>query len=193
MDFPQLNLDQQTGSVVLLKTSMGEIKIRLFDQICPQTTENFISLVQRNYYDGTIFHRVINDFMIQGGDPTGSGRGGQSIWQHPFKDEFSRKLYNLRGALSMANAGPNTNGSQFFIMQNKHLPKRFSKQMQAERYPQEIISAYQNGGAPWLDGHHTVFGQVMAGMDVVDRIAASQTDFMDKPVDEIVIETAKLV
>ena len=110
MKYPQLNLENQQGPTAVLKTNQGEIKIQLFPEQAPMTVENFIRLAQKGYYDGTIFHRVISDFMIQGGDPTGTGMGGESLWGDAFEDEFSDEVFNLRGALSMANAGPNTNG-----------------------------------------------------------------------------------
>ena len=182
----------QQGPTAVLKTNQGEIKIQLFPEQAPMTVENFIRLAQKGYYDGTIFHRVISDFMIQGGDPEGNGTGGESIWGHPFEDELSRELFNIRGALSMANSGPNTNGSQFFIVQNKNMPKRYIKQMEPAGYPKEIIHAYKQGGTPWLDGRHTVFGQVITGMDVVDKIAKSKKDKMDKPLEDITIESIQV-
>lgn len=192
MKYPQLNLENQQGTTAVLKTNQGEIKIQLFPEQAPMTVENFIRLAQKGYYDGTIFHRVISDFMIQGGDPEGNGTGGESIWGHPFEDELSRELFNIRGALSMANSGPNTNGSQFFIVQNKNMPKRYIKQMEPAGYPKEIIHAYKQGGTPWLDGRHTVFGQVITGMDVVDKIAKSKKDKMDKPLEDITIESIQV-
>ena len=127
--------------------------------------------------------------MLQGGDPTGTGMGGESIWGEPFEDEFSLQLFNLRGALSMANAGPGTNGSQFFIVQAPHVDSRMGEQMEQAGYPQEIISAYmEQGGTPWLDHRHSVFGQVIEGMDVVDTIANVETADADKPVVDVVIE-----
>lgn len=192
MKYPQLNLENQQGPTAVLKTNQGEIKIQLFPEQAPMTVENFIRLAQKGYYDGTIFHRVISDFMIQGGDPEGNVTGGESIWGHPFEDELSRELFNIRGALSMANSGPNTNGSQFFIVQNKNMPKRYIKQMEPAGYPKEIIHAYKQGGTPWLDGRHTVFGQVITGMDVVDKIAKSKKDKMDKPLEDITIESIQV-
>ena len=189
MDFPQLNLDKVEGPKATIKTNHGDIKIQLFLEQAPMTVENFVRLAQKGYYDKTIFHRVISDFMIQGGDPEGNGTGGTSIWDHPFEDEFSQELFNLRGALSMANSGPNTNGSQFFIVQNKNMPKRYIKQMEPAGYPKEIIHAYKQGGTPWLDGRHTVFGQVIDGMEVVDEIAKVKKDKMDKPLEDVVINT----
>ena len=192
MKYPQLNLENQQGPTAVLKTNQGEIKIQLFPEQAPMTVENFIRLAQKGYYDGTIFHRVISDFMIQGGDPEGNGTGGESIWGHPFEDELSRELFNIRGALSMANSGPNTNGSQFFIVQNKNMPKRYIKQMEPAGYPKEIIHAYKQGGTPWLDGRHTVFGQVITGMDVFDKIAKSKKDKIDKPLEDITIESIQV-
>lgn len=192
MKYPQLNLENQQGPTAVLKTNQGEIKIQLFPEQAPMTVENFIRLAQKGYYDGTIFHRVISDFMIQGGDPEGNVTGGESIWGHPFEDELSRELFNIRGALSMANSGPNTNGSQFFIVQNKNMPKRYIKQMDPAGYPKEIIHAYKQGGTPWLDGRHTVFGQVITGMDVVDKIAKSKKDKMDKPLEDITIDSIQV-
>ncbi len=189
MDYPQLNLDKVEGPKATIKTNHGDIKIQLFPEQAPMTVENFVRLAQKGYYDKTIFHRVISDFMIQGGDPKGNGTGGTSIWDHLFEDEFSRGLFNLRGALSMANSGPNTNGSQFFIVQNKNMPKRYIKQMEPAGYPKEIIHAYKQGGTPWLDGRHTVFGQVIDGMDVVDEIAKVKKDKVDKPLEDVVINT----
>ena len=192
MDYPQLNLDKVEGPKATIKTNHGDIKIQLFPEQAPMTVENFVRLAQKGYYDKTIFHRVISDFMIQGGDPKGNGTGGTSIWNHLFEDEFSRELFNLRGALSMANSGPNTNGSQFFIVQNKNMPKRYIKQMEPAGYPKEIIHAYKQGGTPWLDGRHTVFGQVIDGMDVVDEIAKVKKDKMDKPLEDVVINTINI-
>lgn len=192
MNYPQLNLDKVDGPKATLKTSYGDIEIQLFPEQAPMTVENFVRLAQKGYYDGTTFHRVISDFMIQGGDPQGDGTGGTSIWNHPFEDEFSRELFNLRGALSMANSGPNTNGSQFFIVQNKNMPKRYIKQMEPAGYPKEIINAYKQGGTPWLDGRHTVFGQVILGMDVVDKIAKAKKNKLDKPLEDIKTDSIKI-
>ena len=181
--------------IAVLMTNKGDIKIRLFEEAAPLAVENFISLIEDKYYDGIIFHRVIENFMIQGGDPSGTGRGGESKWKKPFKDEFNLNFRNFRGALSMANAGPNTNGSQFFIVQGDKLSEDILSQMrdagEDRGYPDEIVDAYEKvGGAFWLDGKHTVFGQVFEGMDVVDDIAKSKVGFMDKPVFDIVIEEA---
>lgn len=178
--------------IAIMKTNKGTIKFKLFKEQCPKTVENFTTLAKNGYYEGIIFHRVIKDFMIQGGDPTGTGRGGESIWGSSFGDEFSVELHNLRGALSMANAGPNTNGSQFFIVQAGTVDGNLMGQMEMigeKMFPDECISDYKKvGGTPWLDFKHTVFGQVFEGMDVVDSIASVKVDIMDKPFDDIVIE-----
>lgn len=184
--FPQLDAENATIKATI-KTNMGDIKLALFKEQAPKTVDNFIGLSKEGNYDDVIFHRVINGFMIQGGDPTGTGMGGESIYGKSFEDEFSNELFNIRGALSMANAGPNTNGSQFFIVQAKNIPDEMFDQMKEAGYPEEIIEAYKEGGTPWLDHRHTVFGQVISGMDVVDKIAAVETTFGDKPKDDVVI------
>ena len=180
-------------TVATMKTSMGDIRIRLFPEAAPKTVENFTTHAKNGYYDGLIFHRVINDFMIQGGDPTGTGCGGQSIWGSTFEDEFCTDLHNLRGALSMANAGPGTNGSQFFIVQADEVSRDLVEQMEqlSDRgFPTETVENYKAvGGTPWLDYKHTVFGQVFEGMDVVDAIANVKTARGDKPVEDVVINT----
>ncbi|WP_286028889.1 peptidylprolyl isomerase [Ligilactobacillus agilis] len=190
--YPQLNLAAAEGPVATFKTNKGDFAIKLFPKQAPKTVENFLGLVAKNYYDGIIFHRVIKDFMIQGGDPTGTGMGGQSLWGAPFEDEFSNELFNIRGALSMANAGPATNGSQFFIVQNQNMPAQMEEQMVAAGYPKEIIEAYRQGGTPWLDHRHTVFGQVISGMEIVDEIANVETGIQDKPVEDVVIKTIEI-
>lgn len=182
----------QSGDIVAtMKTTLGEIKIILFPEAAPKTVENFTTHANNGYYNGIIFHRVIPDFMIQGGDPTGTGRGGESIWGRSFEDEFSVDYHNIRGALSMANAGPSTNGSQFFIVQAKEVDSGLLSQMEqlSDRgFPTECVEDYKAlGGTPWLDFKHTVFGQVIEGMDTVDAIAAVKTSYGDKPVEDVVI------
>ena len=117
LHFPQVDIETVEGPIATIKTNHGDLRIKLFPEHAPKTVANFVALSKDGYYDGVIFHRIIKDFMIQGGDPTGTGMGGESIYGESFEDEFSEELYNIRGALSMANAGPNTNGSQFFIVQ----------------------------------------------------------------------------
>jgi cyclophilin family peptidyl-prolyl cis-trans isomerase len=149
-------------STAQMNTSLGAISIELFDEDAPETVANFRKLAGDGFYDGVIFHRIIPDFMIQGGDPDGTGMGGPG---YTFKDEFNDHKV-VRGALAMANAGPNTNGSQFFIVTTQ--------------------------AAPWLDGKHTVFGEVTEGMDTVDAIEGVKTGAGDRPVDPPVIESIAL-
>lgn len=143
MTYPQLDLANVKGTKITIQTNHGDIKVQLFDELVPKTVKNFVELAKQGYYDGVIFHRVIPDFMIQGGDPTGTGMGGESIYGKTFEDEFSNQLYNLNGALSMANAGPNTNGSQFFIVTNTNVPKKMIRQLKAAEFPEEIVEAYR--------------------------------------------------
>lgn len=192
MAYPQLDLENATGTKVTMKTNHGDIAIQLFDDLAPKTVKNFVELAQKGYYDGVVFHRVIPDFMIQGGDPTGTGMGGESIYGQSFEDEFSQELFNLDGALSMANAGPNTNGSQFFVVSNQNVPENMLDQMKSAGYPEEIITAYGKGGTPWLDHRHTVFGQVISGMDNVREISNVDRDPMDKPNEDVIIETIEV-
>jgi len=149
-------------STARMNTTLGTIDLELFDEDAPKTVENFRNLAADGFYDGIIFHRVIRDFMIQGGCPEGTGTGGPG---YTFEDEFNQHKI-VRGALAMANAGPNTNGSQFFIV--------------------------TTGAAPWLDGKHTVFGQVTGGMDTVDAIEGVETGRNDRPVDPPKIESIEL-
>ncbi|HDT9541105.1 TPA: peptidylprolyl isomerase [Listeria monocytogenes] len=189
MTYPQLSKEVATNEIEAeMITNRGTIRIKLFPEIAPKTVENFVTHSKNGYYDGLIFHRVIPEFMIQGGDPDGRGTGGESIWGESFEDEFSTEAFNLRGALSMANAGPNTNGSQFFIVQKPDMPADMLGQMEQAGFPVEVIEAYKQGGTPWLDGRHTVFGHVIEGMDVVDEIANLPTGMQDKPVNDVVIE-----
>lgn len=149
---------EQKNMKATISTTLGDIQLELFAADAPKTVENFTTLAKKGYYNGVIFHRVIKDFMIQGGDPTGTGRGGESAWGGKFEDEInSHKI--VPGTIAMANAGPNTNGSQFFIV--------------------------TESSQPHLDGHHTVFGQVTGGMDVVKKIAAVEVDQMDKPLQDV--------
>jgi peptidyl-prolyl cis-trans isomerase B (cyclophilin B) len=149
-------------SQATIHTNHGDIEVELFDDDAPKTVKNFRDLAEKGFYDGVIFHRVIKDFMIQGGDPTGTGSGGPG---YTFEDEFNDNKV-VRGALAMANAGPNTNGSQFFIV--------------------------TTDAAPWLDGKHTVFGQVTGGMDVVDKIEGLPTDGRDRPREDAKMEGVDL-
>ncbi len=146
------------STMIVLQTNQGDIEIRLFPETAPKTCENIIGLIKKNYYNGLIFHRVIKDFMIQGGDPTGTGKGGTSLWGKSFADEVNRGVtFNRKGLLAMANAGPNTNGSQFFIT---------------------------TVATPHLNMKHTIFGEVVKGYDVVERIENTAVDSDDRPIDE---------
>lgn len=189
--YPQLSKEVASNeALVVMNTTMGAIKIKLFPEVAPKTVENFITHAENGYYNGIIFHRIIQDFMIQGGDPTGTGMGGESIYGTTFEDEFSDKAFNLRGALSMANAGPGTNGSQFFIVQASRVDSNMLKQLKDAGYPEEIVAAYEaNGGTPWLDNRHTVFGQVIEGLEVIDEMASVQKSSGDKPLEDIKIES----
>jgi len=145
----------QKDPIVVLETNQGNIELKLFPSVAPKAVENFIGLIEKGYYKGIIFHRVIKDFMIQGGDPTGTGSGGDSLWGEPFEDEFSSAVkFDKPGILAMANAGPHTNGSQFFITTKP---------------------------TPWLNMKHTIFGEVVSGYDVVGKIENSPTGSFDKP------------
>lgn len=190
-------LEMKDGIKAVIKTNRGDMTFVLFPDIAPKTVENFTTHAKNGYYNGLIFHRIIKDFMIQGGDPTGTGMGGESIWGKKFEDEFSIDARNYYGALSMANAGPNTNGSQFFIVQAKSVPQNLLSQMEQlkdQGYPQECIDNYKRvGGTPWLDFHHTVFGQLIEGADALEDIAAVQVGMNDKPVYDVVIDTIEII
>jgi len=144
--------------IIVVETNQGMIEMKLFSKIAPLACENMICLAEKAFYNGIIFHRIIKGFMLQGGDPTGTGRGGQSIWVEKFKDEFSDNVkFDRKGLLAMANAGPNTNGSQFFIAV---------------------------APTPWLNGKHTIFGEIISGYEVVQKIENSPADSSDRPLKE---------
>ena len=193
----QLDRPTKGETVAIMHTSKGDISIRLFSEKTPKAFENFTTHAKNGYYNGLKFHRVIKDFMIQGGDPRGNGTGGESIWGESFKDEFDLELRNYRGALSMANSGPNTNGSQFFIVQAANCPAQMLKQMPSLKdkgFPDEVAANYgKAGGTPWLDFRHTVFGQVYDGMDVVDAIAEVDVDSNDKPKTDVTIQSIDIL
>lgn len=194
-DLSQLEQPVAGDQTAVLETSLGTIKVKLMPKAAPKAVENFIGLAEKGYYDGLTFHRVMKDFMIQGGDPSGDGTGGESLWGKPFEDEFSPAAHNFRGALSMANSGPSTNGSQFFIVQlpAEAVTEDLMGMMKQGGFPEDLMTAYKNqGGTPWLDNKHTVFGQVYEGMDVVDKIAAVETGAADKPVEPVIIKTIKI-
>ena len=156
----------ESMTVAVINTNMGTIEIELFADKTPKTVENFVGLANKGFYDGIIFHRVIADFMLQSGDPTGTGRGGESLWGKSFEDEFVSELrHDVPGILSMANSGPNTNGSQFFIT---------------------LVPT------PWLDGKHSIFGKVINGMNVVEDIGKVKTGAGDKPVEDVIMINVKI-
>ena len=188
--FPQLDKVNEQNPLVTVHTNLGDFKLELFPEIAPKTVENFVTHAKNGYYNGVIFHRVIEDFMIQGGDPTGTGMGGESIYGRTFEDEFSREAFNLYGTLSMANAGPNTNGSQFFIVTAKQVPAQMLKQLKDGGWPEEIVEEYAKvGGTTWLDHRHTVFGRVVEGMDIVLKIEGVKRNGQDRPLEDVVIES----
>lgn len=153
--------------IAIFATNQGQFEVELMPEVAPKTCENFIGLAQKGYYDGLIFHRVIKSFMIQGGDPTGTGRGGQSLWGKEFGDECSREVkFDTKGLLAMANRGPNTNGSQFFVTTEP---------------------------TPWLHMKHTIFGKVVKGYDIIEKIENTKTDGQDKPREAQVINKITIV
>ena len=218
----QLEMPKNGEQVAVMKTNMGDVKIRFFPEVAPKAVENFVTHAKEGYYNGLTFHRVIKGFMIQGGDPNGNGTGGDSIFGEPFEDEFSDKVLNLRGAVAMANSGKNTNGSQFFINQAnvddfagwdyyqkvydmyKSDPDAFSSRygqtMDMSKLSDEVKDLYtKNGGNPTLDGAfntgnvgYTVFAQVYEGMEIVDKIADVEVDSSDKPVSSVIIENISI-
>jgi peptidyl-prolyl cis-trans isomerase B (cyclophilin B) len=182
----------ETVAELVIK-DFGSIHVRFFQKEAPKAVENFITHAKDGYYDGLTFHRVMNDFMIQGGDPDGVGTGGESIWGTEFEDEFADDLQPVRGALCMANAGPNTNGSQFFIVQtaakyDEATLKDFAGKSGFE-FSEDALKKYAEfGGTPWLFRAHTVFGQAYEGLDVLDAVAATAVDANDKPLSDVIIE-----
>lgn len=205
--YPQLEEVKKGETVAIISTNMGDVKVRFFPEYAPKAVENFLTHAKEGYYNGVIFHRVINNFMIQGGDPEGTGMGGESIWGEPFEVEASADLKNIRGALCMAKTNqPISIGSQFFIVQNPALDedsKSFVEEIinDADKkmyenddakisdiWPTPLMEEYlKSGGYPSLDFQYTVFGQVYEGMDVVDKIAGVETDEDDKPKQDVII------
>ncbi len=219
----QLENPEVGEEVAIITTNMGVIKLRFFPEIAPMTVYNFKKHAVDGYFDGLIFHRVIEDFMIQGGDPLGNGTGGESVWGADFEDEFSDKLLNIRGSVAMANAGPATNGSQFFINTNTAVPDwDYNEQIYQDMYlPNEdlfyaqygfypvntdlitdaIKEVYKDGGNLNLDGAlnaggngHTVFAQVYEGLEIADQISTVEADAMyNKPTEDVIIEKIEIV
>lgn len=185
----------QSGDTIATVTikDFGVVKIRLFSQLAPKAVENFTTHSKDGYYNGLTFHRVIENFMIQGGDPNGDGTGGESIWGEPFEDEYSIQLLPIRGALCMANAGANTNGSQIFIIQSNDSNETYAANWLDMGISEALVNYYkENGGYPSLYRAHTVFGQVYEGMDVIDKVADVETDDSDKPTTDVVIESIEI-
>lgn len=182
----------ETVAEIVIK-DFGSIHVKFFEEQAPKAVENFITHAKEGYYDGLTFHRVMNDFMIQGGDPDGNGTGGKSIWGAEFEDEFSDDLQPVRGALCMANAGADTNGSQFFIVQtagkyDAATLTDFANQS-GFTFTEDALNKYAEiGGTPWLFRAHTVFGQAYEGFEVLDAVAATQVDASSKPLTDVIIE-----
>lgn len=212
----QAQMPEEGEEIAVITTSEGVVKMRFFPEEAPKAVENFKTLAKDGYYDGLTFHRVINDFMVQTGDPTATGRGGESCWGEDFETEVSEKLHFYRGAVAMANAGPDTNGSQFFIVQQKTVMEDALKAIEdaignneeevgitltdgnfytlSQLYPEEVMNHYrEQGGSAHLEyvfgNGYSIFGQVFEGMEAVDAIAAAETDESDKPVQDITIES----
>ncbi|MFV0441191.1 MAG: peptidylprolyl isomerase [Lachnospirales bacterium] len=209
--FTQLDPLQEGEMYAVIDTTMGEIKVKFLPDVAPLAVENFVVHSENGYYDGLSFHRVIDDFVIQGGDPLGNGMGGESIWGEPFVNEVSPNARHFYGALAMANSGVDTNGSQFYIVETNTIDDAMVTQFESMKadldqviyedeygqqlkasdfYTEEIIDAYlENGGYFSLDFGYTVFGQVVEGLDVLSEIAAVETDENDKPVEDVLINT----
>ena len=212
----QAQMPAEGDEIAVITTSAGVVKMMFYHEEAPKAVENFKTLAKSGYYDGLLFHRVINNFMVQTGDPEGTGRGGESCWGEPFADEISAKLHYYRGAVAMANAGPGTNGSQFFIVQQKDVMEDALAALQDARdnneeelgvtltdgnyytfsqlFPDEVLNYYrEQGGSAHLEyvfgNPYTIFGQVFEGLDVIDAIAGAETDESDKPVEDITIES----
>ena len=197
---PQFDQEIQEGEEIAVITvkGYGEIKVRFFPDEAPKAVENFTTHAKEGYYDGLTFHRVIADFMIQGGDPKGDGTGGESIWGEGFGPEPSDKLYHFPGALCMAQSSmPNSIGSQFYIVQGDDVTEEYLDQIEVyydKTYPDIVKEKYlELGGVPHLDGDYTVFGQVFEGMDVVEKIADCETDENDLPKQAVTIEKIEVV
>ncbi len=212
-DFPQLEEVKQGDTLAVISTNYGDIKVKLLPEVAPKTVENFITHANNGYYDNITFHRVIKDFMMQGGDPTGTGMGGESIWNEPFEDEVTKSVRHFNGALSMANAGPDTNGSQFFIIANEiPLDETMDEYKAAENevifvmpttgeefylsdvFPDAVLEKYKEfGGTPQLDLNHTVFGQTIEGYENVVEITNVEVDESDKPVEDVYITGIEII
>ena len=212
----QAQMPAEGEEIAVITTSEGVVKMMFYPEEAPKAVENFKTLAKEGYYDGITFHRVINEFMIQGGDPTATGTGGESCWGEDFETEVSPRLHFYRGAVAMANAGPDTNGSQFFIVQQTGVMEDALKALEDARdnneeelgvtltdgnyytlsqlYPDEVLNYYREvGGSAHLEyvfgNGYSIFGQVFEGLEVIDAIAATETDGSDKPLQDIIIES----
>lgn len=194
-DEVQFQKPEAGDTVAEIKTSRGTVKVILFPELAPKAVENFKQLASSGYYNGIVFHRVIEDFIVQSGSPDGSVGGGESCWGVPFTDEFTDLLHNYTGALSMANHGSDTNGSQFFFVVTPigEMSDGNISGMQNAGWREEVIDTYrQAGGVPSLDYRYTVFGQVYEGLDVLYKISAVKTDDDDRPLKDITIESIEV-
>ncbi|MBR5520412.1 MAG: peptidylprolyl isomerase [Oscillospiraceae bacterium] len=188
----QLQQPQSGDTVVTITTSEGEIKVVLFPEYAPKAVQNFVSLAENGYYDNTVFHRVIADFIIQGGSPDGTPGGGTSCWGLEFEDEFSDFLHHYNGALAMANHGADTNGSQFYFVTAPlgKMDDATVARMEAAGWDAEVVSAYKEaGGMPRLDYRYTVFGQIYDGLNVAYKISRAETNESDRPVKDITVQS----
>ncbi|MEG2295340.1 MAG: peptidylprolyl isomerase [Oscillospiraceae bacterium] len=186
----QLQPPSKSSDIAVITTSMGIIKIRFFPEEAPKAVENFIALAKGGYYDGLTFHNVVNNNTIQTGDPTGTGSGGESIWKERFADELHPQLGHIYGAVSMANSGKDTNGSQFFIVTNNDTSSELIADLKTAKYPQDLIDAYaQLGGLPALNGNNTIFGQVIEGMDIAKKISQVSTDIENVPIEPVMVQS----
>lgn len=188
----QMAMPEKGDTIAIIKVKdYGEIKVKFFEEVAPKAVENFLTHAKEGYYDGLIFHRVIEEFMIQGGDPLGTGTGGESIWGEGFGEELDFELVPYRGALSMASTGKGTNGigSQFYIVQGNY-NKEHETTLESMNFPKSLIEQYKiYGGYPSsLYLNYTIFGQVYEGMDIVDKIAGVDVDSSDKPLTDVIIE-----
>ncbi len=181
--------DAPKGEIAVIETTMGTMKAMFFPEDAPKCVENWLTHAKNGYYDGLIFHRVIKDFMIQTGDPEGTGMGGESIWGHGIADEYSKNLYHFRGAVCMAKSSlPNSIGSQFYIVQGVEVGADLQKQMRDGGWPSEAVEAYAKaGGYPYLDQRYTVIGQVFEGLEVVEAISKVPTGRADRPKEDVKI------
>ncbi len=198
----QMKLPEKGETVAIMKVkNFGEIKMKFFNEVAPKAVENFVTHAKNGYYDGVSFHRVINEFMIQGGDPEGNGTGGESIWGKGFEEELDYELVPYRGSLCMASSGTGTSslGSQFFITQGNY-DSEIESYLKQGGYPEKLLEQYKiYGGYPSLYLSYTVFGQVYEGIDVVDKIAAVETEddrengkIKDKPLKDVIIEKIEI-